>query len=119
VVEGGGVLRRVQVKSASVMDGSSYHVNAGHGASNKRGYGPGQVDVLAAYVAPEEAWYLIPRRELRGCKTIRVAQAASNGRLERFRERWRVLGAPARDRDGVSCRPKIPSCDESPAPSRH
>lgn len=94
VVEGGGELRRVQVKSASVMDGSSYHVNAGRGASSKRGYRPNEIDVLAAYVAEEEAWYLIPRAELGGRKTIRVASrvAGSRGGFEQWRERWSVLG---------------------------
>ncbi|HXE91072.1 MAG TPA: group I intron-associated PD-(D/E)XK endonuclease [Terriglobales bacterium] len=104
VVEGGGKLRRVQVKSASVVDGNSYHVNAGHGASNKRQYGPRQVDVLAAYVAPEEAWYLIPREKLGGRKTIRMApHREGNGRLERFRERWTVLGAPQRELTLETC----------------
>ena len=117
VVEGNGVLRRVQVKSASAKDGNTYHINAGYGASNKRRYRTDQIDVLAAHVVPEDAWYLIPRAELGGRKTIRVAPHVAGRRrgFERWRERWSVLGAE--EPEIKKKQPQDPSTRTATAPS--
>ena len=97
VVDGAGNLRRVQVKSVSVPDRSAYRVSAGHGGSSKLGYTRNEVDVLAVYVIPADAWYLIPIEELAARRTIRLAPDVphSRRRFEPYRERWRILGARA------------------------
>lgn len=95
VVEGAGVLRRVQVKSVSVRDRSAYRVSAGHGGSSKLSYTPEEVDVLAVYVLPVDAWYLIPVQALAARRTIRLAPDVSHSRrrFEPYREFWQCLGA--------------------------
>src|SRR5437868_3734802 len=61
-------LSRVQVKSAWHKHGGGYHFSASLGRTSKGGkrpYNIGDIDFIAAYVAPEHAWFIIPVAELR------------------------------------------------------
>ena len=51
------------------------------------------VDVLAAYVAPYDAWYLIPFSELEGRWNFHLFthRPESQGMFEKYRDRWDLL----------------------------
>src|SRR5438067_5740719 len=81
-------LLRVQVKSAWTKGKRAYRLSAHR--SLGRGYLPGQIDVVVAYVAPEKTWYVIPFRALGGRRSMYLfpENPNSKGRLEKFRNRW-------------------------------
>ncbi len=83
---------RVQVKSASVVHCRGYHVSCFRPA-DRTGYTTAQIDLVAAYIVPEDTWYLIPVRVLAGRKTICVfpRQPVTHGLFERYREAWQLL----------------------------
>lgn len=89
IVEWRGRMRRVQVKSAGVEYGGTYRVSGGNGSSGKRAYSKQEIDVLAAYVWPYDAWYLIPVEEFAPAKSIHLCpQRKSRRKFEKFREGW-------------------------------
>ncbi len=91
VVDCGGALRRVQVKSVGLAYGGAYRVASGSGRSSKRAYTRADIDVLAAYVIPEDTWYLIPVGAFTPVKSIHL-RPGSKRRFERYREAWWVVG---------------------------
>jgi len=91
VVDVGGRLVRVQVKSAhraGEYGGYTFHA---HGNSY-RVYRASEIDVLVAYVVPEDAWYVFPvavsLHALRGKST-----ASPHSEVE-FQNLWGRLGFP-------------------------
>ena len=78
-VVGTGIGMQAQVKTAG-------------GNRSKRCYSPRDLDLIAAYVIPVDAWYLIPLRALYGRKTIRVCPHRPSRRpFECFRNAWSFL----------------------------
>jgi len=51
---------RVQVKSTTLRSGAGYRCQFMPNHKKKQDYSLKQIDVFAAYVIPENAWYLIP-----------------------------------------------------------
>ena len=48
-----------------------------------------QIDFLAAYVIPRDAWYIIPVSAFDSIVSLNVApHRRSNGRFEQYREAW-------------------------------
>jgi len=96
IVEGSDILRRVQVRSiGSRSFYGSYQVSVAYGGRDRSAFMPGQVEVVAVYIIPEDTWYLIPVDALQGRRSVHLG----GGRrlLECFRERWTILGAPQRN----------------------
>src|SRR5579859_4166036 len=62
ITDSHALLRRVQVKSVSAPDRhqAGYRISAGFGGSSRRPYSAREIDLLAAFVIPEDAWYIIP-----------------------------------------------------------
>ncbi len=58
-------------------------------------YSPEEIDFIAAYIAPHQAWYVIPVEALRKCKTIRLYPVKKSHRTgafyEAYREAWQLL----------------------------
>jgi len=95
---------RVQVKGTGRLHRRGYEVKpvrSTRGGKKKR-YTKKDIDVIAAHVQPEDAWYLIPiekvgrAKSLRLCPGIesRVKRPAGNRRTrlwEEWRDRWEVL----------------------------
>lgn len=93
VVDNGGRLLRVQVKSAhraGEYGGYTFHA---HG-NTSRAYAPDEIDVLAAYVVPVGAWYLFPVEEFRKYKAMKLFPTSRKrkSKFEKFREAWWTLG---------------------------
>ncbi len=95
VVDDRGRLGRVQVKSAWT---ATRHGGYQFGASpaqlkhqRARPYRRDEIDFLVAFIAPENAWFIIPIRVL---STRNHFQIAANGRpcpFSRYRNAWRLL----------------------------
>ncbi len=114
IVECGGRLYRVQVKSTlfnrkgcyeclcfwSTTPGRPTPVRPGEPAPKQwkkreaHQYSDEQIDFVAAYVVPEDAWFIIPASEIR-TKTLYLPprERAGRSRYGRFLEAWHLLGA--------------------------
>ena len=88
---------RVQVKSTTVRRGAGYRCQCV--PSKKHKYSLSEIDLFAAYVIPEDAWYLIPAVLLLGkrrrataplCPVVPPAKKVSY-RYECYREAWNLL----------------------------
>ena len=89
-----GVRKNIQVKGSATKIARSYYyrVTAATGNASKVPLDPELVDVLAAYVVPHEAWYLVPVSRLPGVTAHFSPQVArSRGKYEIWRDAWNVL----------------------------
>ncbi|HVP55917.1 MAG TPA: group I intron-associated PD-(D/E)XK endonuclease [Candidatus Eisenbacteria bacterium] len=78
IVGAGGKLWRVQLKSAHRVGQDGCYSFRMHGSS-LAAYQEKDVDVLVAYVVPEDAWYLFPVRALRGLRSLKLFSGAGGG----------------------------------------
>lgn len=85
-----GKFAAVQVKStvAKLESGKGYICAT---CSSHKVYRAGAFDFLAAYVIPEDAWYIIPAREIRGLKSISLCTNGGEAKYEQYRETWNLL----------------------------
>ena len=90
---------RVQVKSTTSRHGAGYCCQFKPNQQKKRDYSLEQIDLFAAYVIPEDAWYLIPAAVLLGprrivmtmmCPVV-VPRKKASYRYECYREAWGLL----------------------------
>ena len=96
VVDSGNRLWRVQVKCSASFRHGGYHLKAHHfthGQGPKREYTPKQIDILAAYILPARAWYIIPIRAFSPCTSLTLYphKPGHNGKYEHFREAWFLM----------------------------
>ena len=91
IVDVNGRLLRVQVKSAHrecAQPGGGFHIRTG---PHKRiPYREDEIDLLVAYVVPENVWYIFPPSAFTTMKSVRLfprhKQKAS--KFEQYREAW-------------------------------
>jgi hypothetical protein len=57
--------------------------------TNNKAYRPGAFDFVAAYVIPEDVWYIIPEKLIRGRQLMSLSSPA--GKFEQYREAWHLL----------------------------
>ena len=94
VQNGDGRILRVQVKGTGnqIKNKPGYKVIAATGNSTKTPINPDEVDVLAAYVEPEDTWYVIPVVKLKGNVSVYLnPNTKRNGRYEVWKEAWNVF----------------------------
>ncbi len=88
---------RVQVKSCwSRSHRGSYNFPiAGHTAAGVRPYTADQIDIIAAYLAHEDVWYIIPIRAIVGhiSANLNPRRTRTRARFEPFREAWHLFFA--------------------------
>jgi len=98
-IEHGENFLRVQVKSTTSRSGAGYRCQFMPNHQSKHDYSLRQIDLFAAYVIPEDAWYLIPAVLLLGkrrksmamlCPVVPPAKKASYC-YEGYREGWNML----------------------------
>jgi len=91
IVDSGKRLWRVQVKSAfeEMKDGGGYMIRA-TGSEGNVAYTPEEVDVVVAYIVPEDAWYVIPIEAFKDVKGMKLFPRAKKRRSkhEKYREAW-------------------------------
>lgn len=89
VVETGGRLLRVQVKSSSSTRGRKYLC----GVHPTRGvYAADSFDFIAAYLVPEDLWYIIPSDVIAGKEAIMISPDLEGAKYAKYREAWDLLG---------------------------
>ena len=78
----------VQVKStlSKLKTGYVCTVRGGHQA-----YTAGSFDFLAAYVVPDDAWYIIPAQLIQGKECIALFPQSPTAKYEPYREAWELL----------------------------
>ncbi|MGB6676292.1 MAG: group I intron-associated PD-(D/E)XK endonuclease [Terriglobales bacterium] len=92
IVQSGGKLLKVQVKSAHcVGEDGTYSIRA-HGHDMKA-YRADQIDVLVAFVVPLNVWYVFPVRALRRMRSLKLFPGSRKRRskYEKYREAWGYL----------------------------
>ncbi len=103
VVDSGGKLLRVQVKSTTFKRRECWEClcfwsRVSEKREPKR-YSAEHIDFVAAYVVPEDAWFLIPAEKIRTTSLYLPTRArAQRSRYGRYLEAWELLGAEKVDR---------------------
>ncbi len=80
----------VQVKCtiAKLESGEGYICST---CSSHKPYKRGSFDYLAAYVIPEDVWYIIPAQLIFGLKSISLCTVGGEAKYEPYREAWGLL----------------------------
>jgi hypothetical protein len=93
LVDNGKRILKIQVKSTSVRMNRSYKIHSTKGCTNKRKYEMADIDILACYIVPLDAWYLIPREVLGDRITLSLFPHIkdSKGIYEQYKEKWSLL----------------------------
>jgi PD-(D/E)XK endonuclease len=87
-VEHEGRFVRVQVKSTMFVD------RGGYSCSVRGCRGPYQgdaFDFLAVYLIPEDLWYIIPAKKVKGQGSVALYPKLKKSKYGRYREAWRLL----------------------------
>ncbi len=96
VLDNGTRLLRMQVKSASKLSQGAYFI-ASQRCSNGVAipYRIDEIDFLAAYVFPEDAWFIIPVQAFVPRTSLRLfpRERGKAGMFARYREAWGLLKA--------------------------
>ncbi len=92
IIDGPVGLLRVQVRS--VWQKSRFYQIGCARTARRKAYNHKQIDVIAAYIAPEKLWYLVPVEAVAKRTAIYVWPHSKNSRglWEKYRERWELLG---------------------------
>jgi hypothetical protein len=94
IVDHRGRLSRVQVKSTTFNNGGFYMCNTVSRAPHRppESYSPEQIDFFAAFIIPEDIWYIVPAEIIR---TTRFAASLHPQRRDnkyfRYMEAWHLL----------------------------
>jgi len=114
VVGEAGRFVAVQVKCtmAKSQSGAGYMCAVMH---NNQTYRKGAFDFVAAYVIPEDAWYIVPATSIQGRGALCLC--SPHGKYEQYREAWQLL------REATGCEelvnePEPQPSDESPVVER-
>jgi len=93
-------LIRVQVKSSTHLLGGLYHVGIHRNDKGRNvPYKLGEIDFFAAYIIPEDLWFIVPLPHILGQLSL-LFQPAGGGRrcvYDSYREAWHLLYEP----DGI------------------
>jgi hypothetical protein len=100
IVNAGGRLWRVQLKSTAVVHARGYEVQPlysvyrrAHGRG-KAEYTADEIDVLAVHIRPRDIWYVIPVEALAVARNLRFYPdiVCKCARWESYREAWWMMG---------------------------
>jgi hypothetical protein len=78
----------VQVKSTVAESGVGYSCAV---KKNNKAYSRGEFDFLAAYVIPQDVWYIIPASKIEGKESVGLCSKSNHARYEEYREAWELL----------------------------
>jgi hypothetical protein len=102
IVDCGGRIWRVQVKSAhsSAINGYSFHAC---GNVHSRRYTPRDIDFIVGYVVPDNAWYIIPIEVFAERTVVKVFPSSKRrmSRYEKYREAWDYMRNPDSALDNI------------------
>ena len=98
-IEHGQDFLRIQVKSTTMRTGAGYLCQFSPNHLKKQDYSLDEIDLFAAYVIPEDTWYLIPavlllgkrRKSMAMLCPITTPKKKACYCYESFREAWNLL----------------------------
>jgi hypothetical protein len=95
VVDQGGRMLRVQVKSTIYREGEEGYVCT---LSDSKGpYKKNSFEFVAAYVIPDDVWFILPEKKIRGMWSIGLYPKLESAKWRNYQEAWDLLpGAPDR-----------------------
>jgi hypothetical protein len=104
----------VQVKSTTVRNGGGYVCSV---RQNNARYARGAFDFVAAYVIPEDVWYIIPAKKLGRTANVTLCSNSEEANFEEYREAWHLLREAAgveeeeagADRESAAADEEMPS----------
>jgi len=107
-----GQFARVQVKSTTYKNRNSYacSVRGGH-----RPYVGDVFDFVAAYVIPEDVWYIIPANLIQGRGMLTLRPNFDDSEFAACKEAWHLLRADSSPAPAVIDR--IDACEAEPSPN--
>jgi hypothetical protein len=97
IVEENGRLLRIQVKSVFTTNRWGYSIAVARRRHRRPTvqYSAQEIDFIAAYVVPHDAWYIIPVSEIGSSKQIHLypegAKRVDGAHFEKYREAWDLL----------------------------
>jgi len=80
----------VQVKSTFSNRKGKYRCGV-HGS--RGAYVADAFDFIAAYLVPENLWYIIPAEKIEGKEGIMISPKLETAKYRDYREAWKLLGA--------------------------
>lgn len=101
---------RVQVKTTTHGNRGWYNLTL---KTYRKPYKKDSFDFVAAFVAPENTWYILPEKLIRGLVGLGLNPKSSGSRYDRYKEAWYLLRG---EKPGVI---EINACAEYPAPRIH
>jgi len=87
-VDCAGHFLRIQIKCTQQKRWNSYRCCI---AANHAPYTPDQIDFIAAYVIPADAWYLLPITAIAGQPEILLSPHRPRSKYSKFKEAWHLL----------------------------
>ena len=94
IVDNGKKLWRVQVKTCNSMNNGLYHANCCRRLGGRVvTYKASELDFLAAYILPEDGWFILPAKEIvgRASLLLRPKRYARGDPYGHYREAWDLL----------------------------
>jgi hypothetical protein len=93
VIDNGGRLVRVQIKSTMHFTSEGCYVCGVRPCKTSKPYRRGEFDFFAVYIIPEDVWYIIPAKiVVHGKRSgIRLYTSRPTGKYEAYREAWDLL----------------------------
>jgi PD-(D/E)XK endonuclease len=87
-VDQGTRIVRVQVKSTIFPEGNGYSCTL----KNSRGpYKKNTFDFVAAYIIPEDIWYILPEKKIRGQWSVGLHPELATSKYGKYEEAWHLL----------------------------
>ena len=87
-------LRRVQVKGTTQLVEGLYRVNSCRRVNGSVvPYTPAEIDFFAAYIIPEDTWYILPVQVVTETTSLLFRRKADRkpGAYDAYREAWHLL----------------------------
>ena len=97
ILDAGKRLWSVQVKSTTTILNGRYHINAHRRTQGKAiAYTASEIDILAAYIIPENAWFILPIEVLgtRASLLFCFKDDPKGGLYGAYREAWHLMRDP-------------------------
>jgi PD-(D/E)XK endonuclease len=88
VDHGGGRVLRVQVKSTIFKEGTGYSCTL---KDSKGPYKKNTFEFVAAYVIPEDVWFVIPEKKVRGMWSVGLYPNLERSKYWEYKEAWHLL----------------------------
>jgi hypothetical protein len=87
-VDSGWRILRIQVKSTIYREGSGYWCTL---KDSQGPYKKGSFDFVAAYVIPEDVWFIIPEKRVRGMWGVGLYPRLERAKYHQYKEAWHLL----------------------------